>query len=78
MMRTMELKLNDILFDRLEYMAHRAGVSMPEFVLQLLRRSLGELSIKELEQQEIDAYKRLPVTIDEFGNWESEQVWGEE
>lgn len=78
MMRTMELKLNDVLFARLETMAHRAGVSMPEFILQLLRRSLGDLSIKELEQQEIDAYKRLPVTTEEFGHWESEQVWGEE
>ena len=75
--RTMEVSLNEVIFQRLEQAARLGGISVSDFVLQLLIRWFGEVSIAELERQEIEAYKRLPVTPGEFDVWESEQAWGE-
>jgi hypothetical protein len=77
MMRTVELQINETLFQRVEQSARLAGVSTAEFTLQLVRRSLREWTTTELEQQEIEAYKRQPVQPGEFDGWESEQAWGE-
>lgn len=76
-MRTMELTLNEALFQRLEKAADPAGIPVSEFVLHLLKQWLGEVTVAELEEQEIEAYKKLPVTVGEFDGWESEQAWGE-
>lgn len=75
---TMELELNDVLFQRLEQAARPAGISVSELILQLLKRWFGEMTIAELERQEIEAYKQMPVTAGEFDVWENEQVWCEE
>ena len=77
MMRTMELQISETLFQRIEQAARLAELSTTEFTQQLLRRSLREWTTAELEQQEIDAYKRQPVQPGEFDVWEGEQVWGE-
>ncbi len=77
MMRTMELQISDTLFQRLEHAARVTEISTDEFVQQLLGRSLSEWTTAELEQQEIEAYKRQPVLAGEFDGWESEQAWGE-
>ena len=77
MMRTMELQISETLFQRIEQAARLAELSTTEFTQQLLRRSLREWTTAELEQQEIDAYKRQPVQPGEFDVWEDEQVWGE-
>lgn len=77
MMRTMELQINEMLFQRIEQAARLAGISTAEFIQYLLRRSLREWTTAELEQQEIEAYKRQPVQPGEFDGWESEQAWGE-
>ncbi|MCB0062009.1 MAG: hypothetical protein KDE47_13345 [Caldilineaceae bacterium] len=74
-MRTMEV--NDSLFQLLEQAARQAGIPLSEFVHRMLRRSLQEWTIEELEQQEIEAYQRLPVVSGEFDVWETEQAWGE-
>jgi metal-responsive CopG/Arc/MetJ family transcriptional regulator len=36
---------------------------------------LNRLKMKQMEVAEIEAYKRKPVRVAEFGSWESEQVW---
>ena len=72
-MRTMELTLNEVLFQRLERAARPVGLSVSEFVLQLLKRWFGEVTVAELEQQEITAYQRMPVVAGEFDVWDSEQ-----
>ncbi|MFN8495164.1 MAG: hypothetical protein U0350_46615 [Caldilineaceae bacterium] len=72
---TMELELNEVLFHRLEQAARPAGVSVSEFVLQLLKRWFGEMTIAELEQQEVEAYQQMPVVTGEFDVWEPEQAW---
>lgn len=77
-MHTMELELNDALFQRLEQAARPAGISVSELILQLLKRWFGEMTIAELERQEIEAYKQMPVAVGEFDVWENEQVWCEE
>jgi metal-responsive CopG/Arc/MetJ family transcriptional regulator len=76
MMRTTQITLNEILLEHLEQAAYRAGIPFSEFIQQMLRRSLQEWTIEELEQQEIEAYQRLPVVAGEFDVWESEQAWG--
>ena len=75
--RRMELSLNEVIFQRLDQAARLGGISVSEFVLQLLTRWFGEVTIAELERQEIEAYQRQPVTVDELDVWESEQSWGE-
>ena len=74
---TMELQISETLFQRIEHAARLAGISTAEFIQQLLRRSLGEWTLTELEQQEIEAYIRQPVQAGEFDGWETEQAWGE-
>jgi len=77
MMRTMEVTLNENLFQGLEQAARLSGMPFSEFIQQLLRRSLREWTVEELEQQEIEAYQRKPVMPGEFDGWETEQAWGE-
>ena len=76
-MKTIELVLNESLAERIEQGARLTGQSVSEFVQQLIRRSLHEWTMAELERQEIEAYKRLPVQQGEFDVWETEQAWGE-
>ena len=76
-MKTMELVLNESLAARIEQGARLTGQSVSDFVQQLIRRSLHEWTTAELERQEIEAYKRLPVQQGEFDVWETEQAWGE-
>jgi hypothetical protein len=73
----MELQISETLFQRIEQAARLAGISTTELIQHLLRRSLGEWTTAELEQQEIEAYMCLPVMPGEFDMWESEQAWGE-
>ncbi len=74
----MELPMNEVLFQRLEEAARPAGISVSDLVLQLLKQWFGEKKVAELEQQEILAYKQMPVTAGEFDMWETEHAWGEE
>jgi len=73
----MELQINETLFLQIEQAARQTGISTAELIQLLLGRSLREWTIAELEQQEIEAYQRQPVTPGEFDVWESEQAWGE-
>lgn len=77
MVRTMELTLNETLFQGIEQAARLAGISTSDFIQQLLKRSLNEWTTAELERQEIEAYLRQPVAPGEFDGWESEQTWGD-
>lgn len=77
MMKTMELTISEMLFQQIEQAARLTGTSTADFVQQLLRRSLQEWTTAELEQKEIEAYLRQPVTPGEFDGWENEQAWGE-
>lgn len=77
MLRTIELPISETLFQRLEQAARLAGISTADFIQQLLGRSLREWRVEELEQQEVEAYLRQPVTPGEFDVWETEQSWGE-
>ncbi len=72
-MHTMELVLSEVLFQRLEQVARPAGISVSELILQLLKRWFGEMTMAELEQKEIEAYKQMPVAVGEFDVWENEQ-----
>jgi hypothetical protein len=77
MLRTIQLPLNETLFQRLEQAARLAGISTADFIQQLLGRSLREWTVEELEKQEVEAYLRQPVRPGEFDAWETEQSWGE-
>lgn len=47
-------------------------------VREALRDALRRIRVRELEKKQREGYARKPVTPQELGVWEGEQVWPED
>lgn len=77
MTKTMELTINETLFEQIQQAARSTGLSISDFVQGILDEYLRQHMIVEMERQEIEAYLRQPVTPEESEIWMNEQVWSE-
>jgi metal-responsive CopG/Arc/MetJ family transcriptional regulator len=76
-MRTVKITLDESLVKAADSAAKRLGTTRSAFTREALRSALKEVRVKELESRHREGYKRKPVKHGEFGDWESEQVWGD-
>lgn len=77
MTKTMELTINETLFEQIQQATCSTGLSISDFVQGILDEYLRQHMIVEMERQEIEAYLRQPVTPEESEIWMNEQVWSE-
>jgi metal-responsive CopG/Arc/MetJ family transcriptional regulator len=75
--RTVQITLEDELVQAVDRAASRLDLSRSAFTRDALRAALAKLELQAREQQHREGYLRQPVTPDEFGDWEDEQVWGD-
>jgi metal-responsive CopG/Arc/MetJ family transcriptional regulator len=76
-MKTVQMTLDEDLIASVDKVAKSLGTTRSAFTRQALKSALMEVRIKKLERKHREGYKRRPVRHEEFGVWESEQVWVE-
>jgi metal-responsive CopG/Arc/MetJ family transcriptional regulator len=69
------MTLDEELVEAVDRAAKRLGTSRSAFAREALRRALARLKEEHLERKHRAGYERHPVKPEEFGVWESEQVW---
>lgn len=74
-MKTIQMTIDEKLIDEVDKMAKLLGKTRSSFTRDALRKALHEIKERSLEKKQIEGYKKHPVKIGEFSNWESEQVW---
>ncbi|NUM55550.1 MAG: hypothetical protein HUU46_18040 [Candidatus Hydrogenedentes bacterium] len=57
--------------------AKRMGVTVPEYLRNLIKRAHTETKKEQLERIDREGYLRFPVTPDEFPFAEKDRVWPE-
>jgi metal-responsive CopG/Arc/MetJ family transcriptional regulator len=77
-MKTVQMTLDEELVEAVDRAAKELGTSRSAFTREALRNALDNLWVATLEKRHREGYIRYPVEPDEFGNWESEHVWGSE
>ena len=75
-MKTIQITIDDALLERVDQATHIQKIARSQFIRKALEEALRQLAIKELEQKQVEGYRRLPVIPGEFDVWESEQAWG--
>jgi hypothetical protein len=74
-MKTIQLMLDDELFEQVEQTVAQQKTTLPKFMHEALVHYLHKLRIRELEKHHREGYKKYPVQPGEFDVWEDEQVW---
>ena len=75
MMKTIQMTIDEALLAQVDTAVQSLGTNRSAFMRQALELALKQQHIAQLEQQQIDGYKRQPVTPDEFDIWQDEQLW---
>ncbi len=76
-MRTVQLTLDESLVEEVDRVVKDLGTSRSAFTRQALREALARLRTRALEERHRRGYEQRPVTPDEVGDWNDEQVWPE-
>jgi len=75
--KTVQMTLDENLVKAVDSAAKKLGTTRSAFTREALRSALQTVHIRELESRQREGYRRKPVKRNEFGDWESEQVWGD-
>jgi len=76
-MRTVQMTLDDDLVTAVDRVAKQMGTTRSAFTRKALRAAIEKAHVAGLERRHREGYKRKPVKPEEFGDWQSEQVWVE-
>jgi len=76
-MKTVQMTLDETLVKAVDSVARKLGTTRSAFTREALRSALKEVRVRDLESKHREGYKRKPVKRGEFGDWDSEQVWGD-
>ena len=76
-MKTVQMTLDENLVKAVDSAAKKLGTTRSAFTREALRSALKEVRVRDLEARHRAGYKRKPVKRGEFGDWESEQIWGD-
>jgi len=77
-MATIQVVLDKELLQAANQAARRTKQNRSALVREALRQHLRRLEIRALEEQEREAYLRIPQDLAEAQMWEAEAVWPEE
>lgn len=77
-MRTIQMTLDEELVAAVDAVSAELETSRSAFTRQALRDALAKHRRQVQERKHRQGYQKHPRVADEFGDWETEQVWGEE
>lgn len=77
-MKTVQMTLDEALLKKVDRLAKQLGQTRSSFTRNALREAIKKLELAKLEEKHREGYRKYPTSHEEFGVWESEQVWGEE
>lgn len=77
-MRTIQMTLDDELVEAVDRVSEEMKTSRSAFTRQALRDALAKHRRQVKEEAHRRGYERHPRVSEEFGDWETEQAWGEE
>ncbi|MEO8097974.1 MAG: ribbon-helix-helix protein, CopG family [Acidobacteriota bacterium] len=76
-METIQIVIDTPLRKEADRVAKKSKINRSALVREALRAHLKQLRIREMEEQEIRAYKAMPDTLDNWAPWEREAAWPE-
>jgi len=76
-MKTVQMTLDEDLLSTVDKVVKKLGTSRSSFTRDALRAAVRKNRVQELEQKHREGYRRKPVRVREFSDWEDEQVWVE-
>lgn len=76
-MKTVQITLDENLVKAVDSAAKKLGTTRSAFTREALRSALKTVYTRELESRQREGYRQKPVKRNEFGDWESEQVWSD-
>lgn len=74
-MKTIQMTIDEALLAEVDSAVTRLGTTRSAFIRESLEMSIHALHIRELEQKQIEGYRRHPVEPGEFDVWIEEQIW---
>ncbi len=77
-MKTVQMTLDEDLLEAVDLVSTKLNTSRSAFTRHALKEAVERYYTEQLEQQQREGYLRQPVTREEFGDWETEQSWGDE
>jgi metal-responsive CopG/Arc/MetJ family transcriptional regulator len=72
--KTIQVTIDNMLLQRVDAASRIGGLSCSAIIRKVLELALREYKVTELEQRQINGFKRQPVTMSEFDAWEAEQI----
>ena len=76
-MRTIQMTLDNDLVETVDSIVKSLKTSRSAFTREALRDAIQKYEVKRMEEKHQKGYERIPVSDDEFSDWEDEQVWGD-
>jgi metal-responsive CopG/Arc/MetJ family transcriptional regulator len=77
-MKTIQMTIDENLLVEVDTMIASLDMTRSAFMREAIKHALQRNRIKQLEQQEAEAYARLPMNLSEVLEWQTEQIWGDE
>jgi len=74
-MKTIQMTIEENLLKEVDKIVTLSGKTRSEFTRQALIKAISEYKNSILEKKQIEGYKKNPVKIGEFSDWETEQAW---
>jgi predicted transcriptional regulator len=74
-MKTFQMTLDEELMKKVDSEVKKLGTTRSAFTRKALFNLLQYYHELELEQKQINGYKKSPPVPGEFDDWEDEQVW---
>lgn len=74
-MKTIQMTMDESLIKEVDKIAKLSGKTRSAFTREALIKAIQDIKEEDLEKKQIEGYKKNPVKIGEFSDWESEQVW---
>ncbi|MCE5330220.1 ribbon-helix-helix domain-containing protein [bacterium] len=69
------MTMDESLIKEVDKIAKLSGKTRSAFTREALIKAIQDIKEEDLEKKQIEGYKKNPVKIGEFSDWESEQVW---
>ena len=77
-MKTVQMTLDEDLINAVDQVVKELNTNRSAFTRQALWEAIKQLKIRQHEEQHRLGYEKFPKSESEFGNWEPEQIWGDE
>jgi metal-responsive CopG/Arc/MetJ family transcriptional regulator len=69
------MTIDENLIKEVDEIAKLSGKTRSAFTREALIKAIQDIKEENSEKKQIEGYKKNPVRIGEFSDWESEHVW---